>query len=78
MAIVYIFAFIEIRHEEETSERFEREGYLQAWTDFPLRYPVSWSKVEQLLSKYPTTKQVESGFSEVTRMMAKELTDCSL
>ncbi len=64
--------FIEIRHDEEMSELFERQGYLKAWTHFRGRYPVSWSKVEQLLITYPTTWQVESGFSVVTRMMTKQ------
>ncbi len=33
---------------------------------------MSWSKVEQLLITFPTTRQVESGFSEVARMMTKQ------
>ncbi len=32
------------------------------------RYPVSWPKVEQ----FPTTWQVESGFSVVARMITKQ------
>ncbi len=36
------------------------------------RYSVSWSKVEQLLITFPTTWQVESGFSVVARMMTKQ------
>ncbi len=57
--------FIEIRHDEEMSAYFERQGYLKAWTHFRRRYPVSWSNVEQLLITFPTTWQVESGFSVV-------------
>ncbi len=41
--------FIEIRHDEEMSDYFERHGYLKAWNHFRRRYPVSWSKVDQLL-----------------------------
>ncbi len=63
---------IEIRHDEEMSAYFERQGYLKAWTHFRRRYPVSWSKVEQLIIAFPTRWQVESGFSVVARMMTKQ------
>ncbi len=33
--------------------------------------PVSWSKAEQLPITFPTTWQVESGFSVVVRMLTK-------
>ncbi len=47
--------FIEIRHDEEMSDYFGRQGYLKAWTHSRQSYPVSWSKVEQLLITFPTT-----------------------
>ncbi len=63
--------FIKIRHDE-MSAYFKRQGYLKAWTHFRRRYPVSWPKAEQLLITFPTTWQVESGFSVVSRMMTKQ------
>ncbi len=33
--------FIEIRHDEEMSDYFERQGYPKAWTHFRRRYPVT-------------------------------------
>ncbi len=64
--------FIKIRHDEEMSDYFERQGYLKACTHLRRRYPASWPKVEQLLITFPTTWHVESGFSVVARMMTKQ------
>ncbi len=51
---------------------FERQCNLKACTHFRRRYPASLSKVEQLLITFPTTWQVESGFSVVVHMMTKQ------
>ncbi len=60
--------FTDIRHGEEISAYFKRQGCLKAVIHFRRRYPVSRSTVEQ----FPTTWQVESGFSVVARMMTKQ------
>lgn len=62
---------IDVKHDDEAKELFQKYGYENFWVKVRRTYPVLWQEAKLLLLAFPSTYLVETGFSTVQEILTK-------